>query len=340
MDRFDQIATFVRVVELGGFSAAARDLGIAASVVTTHIQALEQRLGARLLNRNTRSVKCTEVGQAYYGYCVDVLNRLNQADSFVDSMQASPRGTLRVNTSISVADLITPVVTDYTAQFPDVSVKLIATGRQVDLIEERFDVSIRHMMPSRGSLIVRKLAEYDFVVCAARKYLASRPRPEKPADLADHNCILYTDSEYGDRWPIFDSGEEMTVRGNLQTNSLLVLLKAAENGQGIVVLPRFAAAEALAEGRLIELLAEHTTLRNPICAIHPHRGLLPSKTVAFVDMVAEHLRHLLAAGGRAPSPRRSRGRVAVRTTPAVVGRHVDLASTDGANLTVEVQPGS
>jgi DNA-binding transcriptional LysR family regulator len=127
MDKFDQITSFVRVVELGGFAAAARDLAVAPSLVTAHIKALEQRLGARLLNRNTRHVKPTEVGEAYYKYCVDVLNRLDQAESLVESMQAKPRGVLRLNTSVIPAPLITPVIADYTAQFPEVSVRLIAT---------------------------------------------------------------------------------------------------------------------------------------------------------------------------------------------------------------------
>src|SRR5215510_15420619 len=113
MDRVDQITTFVRVVELGSFAAAARDLRAAPSAITTHIQALEQRLGARLLNRNTRHVKPTDVGQAYYKHCVDVLKRFAQADSLVESMQATPRGLLRINTSIPVGDLITPVIADY-----------------------------------------------------------------------------------------------------------------------------------------------------------------------------------------------------------------------------------
>ena len=156
MDRFDQMTTFVRVAELGGSAAAARDLGAAPSAVTTHIQALERRLGARLLNRNTRHVKPTEVGEAYYRYCLDVLNRLEQAENLVESMQGKPRGVLRLNTSVLVANLITPVIADYTAQFPDVSIRLIATGRHVDFIEEQFDVSIRHSMPDNDSLIVRK----------------------------------------------------------------------------------------------------------------------------------------------------------------------------------------
>src|SRR5258708_33158864 len=116
MDRFDQITTFVRVVELGGFSAAARDLGVAPSVVTSHVQALEQRLGARLLNRDTRHVKPTDVGQAYYRHCADVLKRFEQADGLGESVQATARGLLRVNASIPVGDLIMPVITDYTSQ--------------------------------------------------------------------------------------------------------------------------------------------------------------------------------------------------------------------------------
>jgi DNA-binding transcriptional LysR family regulator len=303
MDRFDQITTFVRVVELGGFSAAARDLDVAPSVVTSHVQALEQRLGARLLNRNTRHVKPTDVGQAYYRHCVDVLKRFEQADSLVESMQATPRGLLRVNASIPVGDLITPVITDYTAQFPEVSVRMIATGREVDFIEEQFDVSFRHAMPANDSLIVRKLAEYDYVVCASPKYFLNRPQPRSPDDLAAENCILYTDSKFGDRWPIFQSHDAITARGNLQTNSPLTLLKAAENGQGIVVLPCFTAASPLADGRLIRILKDYPTVLYPIVAIHPHRGLVPTKAVVFIDMVAKYLRDILPAAGSEPRQR-------------------------------------
>jgi DNA-binding transcriptional LysR family regulator len=315
MDRFDQITTFVRVVELGGFAAAARDLGAAPSAVTTHIQALEQRLGARLLNRNTRHVKPTEVGEAYHKYCVDIINRLEQAESFVESMQEKPRGVLRLNTSMAIAYLVPPVIADYTSQFPEVTVRLIATGRHVDFVEEQFDVSIRNTMPDNSSLIVRKIAEFGFAVCVSPNYLAKRSRPQTPADLAGHNCILYTDSGLGNRWPFFDSPEEVAVKGNLQTNSPLVLLGAAQAGEGIVVLPRFLAADALADGRLIELLAEHTILRMPILAIYPHRGLVPTKTTIFVDMVAAHLQRVLAPG-RSEPPRRS-NRLEPRTEPAV-----------------------
>lgn len=296
MDRFDQITTFVRVVELGGFSAAARDLGVAPSVVTSHVQALEQRLGARLLNRNTRHVKPTDVGEAYYKHCVDVLKRFQQADGLVESMQATPRGLLRVNTSIPVGDLITPVVAEYTAQYPEASVRMISTGREVDFIEEQFDVSIRHAMPSNESLIVRKLVDYHYVVCASPKYFESHPKPQTPDDLSAANCIHYTDSKFGDRWPVFQSHDAIIPRGNLQTNSPLTLLRAAENGQGIVVLPCFTAASPLAEGRLIRILDDYPPARYPLVAIYPHRGLVPTRAVVFIDMVARYLRDVVPSG--------------------------------------------
>ena len=174
MDKLDQITTFVRVVDLGGFAAAARDLQLAPSVVTTQIQALEQRLAIRLLNRNTRSVKPTEVGEAYYERCLDLLKRFDLADDLVQSMQAVPRGVLRLNVSLPLIDLVTPVISAYAGQYPEVSVRMIMTGRDVDLIDEQFDLAIRHRVPSNGSLIVRKLADYSMVVCAAA--LHSRPK--------------------------------------------------------------------------------------------------------------------------------------------------------------------
>lgn len=297
MDRFDQITTFVRVVDFQGFSAAARDLGVAPSVVSSHVQALERRLGARLLNRNTRHVKPTDMGQVYYRHCVDLLKRFEEADGLVESMQATPQGLLRVNTSIPMGDLITPAIADYTAQFPDVSVRVISTGREVDLIEERFDVAIRHTMPENESLIVRKVAEYHFVVCVAPNYFLKRAQPQTPDDLAAENCILYTDSKFGDRWPVFQSHEAITASGNLQTNSPLVLLKAAENGQGVAILPRFLAARSLAEGRLVQILQSYPLVRYPVVAIHPQRVLVPTKTAVFIDMVASCLRNLNPAVG-------------------------------------------
>ena len=294
MDKLAQITTFVRVVELGGFSAAARDLEVAPSVVTTQIQALEQRLGVRLLNRNTRSVKPTEVGEAYYERCLDLLKRFEVADDYVQSMQEVPRGVLRLNVALPLVDLVTPVVAEYTAQHPEVSVRMIMSGRDPDLIDEQFDLAVRARIPTSGSLIVRKLAEASLIVCASPKYFANRPMPEKPSDLVNHNCLIYTDSGAGDRWPIFSTDEELHVHGNLSSNSVFALRDAAENGQGIVVLPQFAAAASLKAGRLIQILQRYTTDKRPIAVVYPHRGLVPTKTTVFVDMLRKHIPNALA----------------------------------------------
>jgi DNA-binding transcriptional LysR family regulator len=295
LDKLAQMTTFVRVVELGGFAAAARDLRVAPSLVTTHIQALEQRLGVRLLNRNTRSVKPTEVGEAYYERCLDLLKRFEVADDYVQSMQAVPRGVLRLNVSLPVIDLITPVVSDYTELHPEVSVRMIMSGRDPDLIDEQFDLAIRHLMPSSGSLLVRKLAEAYMVVCASPKYFATRSMPEKPSDLVNHNCLIYTDSGSADRWPIFSSDTDMSVHGNFSSNSIFALRDAAERGLGIVVLPQYAAAASLAAGRLIPILQQYTTVARPVVAVYPHRGLVPTKTTVFVDMLKKHIPRALAA---------------------------------------------
>jgi DNA-binding transcriptional LysR family regulator len=325
MDKLAQITTFVRVVELGGFSAAARDLQVAPSVVTTQIQALEQRLGVRLLNRNTRSVKPTEVGEAYYERCLDLLKRFEVADDYVQSMQEVPRGVLRLNVALPLIDLVTPVVAAYTAQHPEVSVRMIMSGRDPDLIEEQFDLAIRHRMPSSGSLIVRKLGEASLIVCASPKYFANRPMPEKPSDLVNHNCLIYTDSGAGDRWPIFSTDSDMHVHGNLSSNSVFALRDAAECGQGIVVLPQYAAAESLKAGRLVQILQQYTTNKRPIAVVYPHRGLVPTKTTVFVDMLKTHIPKALAA---VSCPRPQKPDV---SHPVLQDGSIDGANQDGVD---------
>jgi len=339
MDKLTQITTFVRVVEHGGFSAAARDLQVAPSVVTTQIQALEQQLGVRLLNRNTRSVKPTEVGEAYYERCLDLLKRLEVADDYVQSMQAAPRGVLRLNVALPLIDLVTPVITAYTAQHPEVSVRMITTGRDLDLIEEQFDLAVRHRMPSSGSLIVRKLAEFCFVVCASPKYFATRPMPEKPSDLVDHNCLIYTDSGVGDRWPLFNTDDAVLVHGNFSSNSTFALRDAAESGQGIVVLPQFVAADSLKSGRLIPILEQYTTTTRPVAIVYPHRGLAPTKTTVFVDMLKRHIPKALAAVScpvlavpAAPQPALRDGADAVSEARSIlVDASADNARRDGVD---------
>src|SRR5581483_3537844 len=171
MDRLTSLTAFVQVVDAGGFSAAGRKLNMSTTMVSNHIQALEERLGVRLLNRTTRKVSVTEIGRAYYDRATQILADLEQADDLASAQQSAPRGTLRVHTATHMVPLIAPVVAEFLASYPEVKVDLRLGEANVDLIEEGFDVALRMTPPPDSSLIVRKLATWRHVLCCSHGYL-------------------------------------------------------------------------------------------------------------------------------------------------------------------------
>ena len=174
MDRMTSMATFVKVVESEGFSAAARALGISPSMATTHVRFLEERLGVRLLNRSTRRVSLTEAGQVYYERCLQILTEVEDADRAAQALQSTPRGTLRLNTSVAIPPFLAPVIAEFVTLYPDVSINMTMTDRMIDLVEEGFDLAVRNMSVPDSSLIARRVATYRFVVCGAPSYFAAR----------------------------------------------------------------------------------------------------------------------------------------------------------------------
>ena len=284
------MATFVKVAESGGFSAAARTLGMSPSMVTAHVQSLEERLGVRLLNRSTRRVSLTEVGQAYYERCLQILADVEDADQIAQALQSTPRGTLRLNTSIAIPPLLAPVIAEFVALYPDVSINLTMTDRMIDLVEEGFDLAVRNMSVPDSSLVVRRVATYRFVVAGAPSYLAARGTPKQPADLAHHNCLVYSHSAWGNEWRFAaPNGEQsVTVRGNLQANSDNALRLAAVHGQGLALAPSFLLIDEIKAGRLIPVLTEFLQTENAINAIYPHRHHLSAKVRSFIDLLARH----------------------------------------------------
>src|SRR6516162_8392529 len=200
MDRLTSLTAFVQVVDNGGFSAAGRKLNMSTTMVSNHIQALEERLGVRLLNRTTRKVSLTEVGRAYYDRATQILTDLEQADDIASAQQSTPRGTLRIHTATHMVPLIAPVVVQFLASYPEVKVDLRLGEANVDLIEEGLDVALRMTPPPDSSLIVRKLATWRHVLCCSHGYLEKHGRPEQLSDLADHNCIRHVMYPFGDEW--------------------------------------------------------------------------------------------------------------------------------------------
>ncbi len=294
MDRITGMTTFVKVVDTGGFSSAARALNLSPSVVTNHVQSLEERLGARLLNRSTRKVSLTEVGHAYYDRCVRIIAELDDADQVAEALQSKPRGTLRLNTAVAIPPIIAPVIAEYVALYPEASVSVVATGRMVDLVEEGFDLAIRVTPIPTSSLIVRHLASYRFAVYGAPDYFARRGKPERPADLVHHNCMNYSDAPWGMQWHFAtsDNDQAIPITGNLQANNAESLRMAAVLGQGLIYTPTFLVCDELKSGRLIPVLSEFSTVERSIDAIYPHRQHLSAKVRSFIDLVAKRFRDL------------------------------------------------
>ena len=242
MDRLTSLTAFVRVVDSGGFSAAGRRLNMSTTMVSNHVQALEDRLGARLLNRTTRKVSLTEVGKAYYDRCIQILADLEQADDIAGALQSTPRGTLRVYTATHIVPFIAPVVTGFLASYPDVKVDLTMGERAIDMIDEGYDVAIRLTPPPNSSLIVRSLATWRHVLCCSPGYIDKHGRPQQLSELANHNCVRHALYPYEDEWRFVDRKDmpaSVRISGNLFSNSGDTLRTAALQGVGICLAPGF-----------------------------------------------------------------------------------------------------
>ena len=290
MDRLTSLTAFVRVVDTGGFSAAGRRLNMSTTMVSNHVQSLEDRLGARLLNRTTRKVSLTEVGKAYYDRAVQILADLEQADDIAGALQSTPRGTLRVYTATHIVQFVSPVVAEYLSAYPEAKVDLSIGERTIDLIDEGFDIAIRLTPPPDSSLIVRSLATWRHVLCCSPDYLERHGQPQQLSELTDRNCIRHALYPY-DEWRFVDrKGTPASVRvsGNLISNSGETLRRAALQGVGVCLAAGFLIADDLESGRLIRLLPEYRPVEFAMNAIYPHRHHLSAKVRSFIDLLVHH----------------------------------------------------
>ena len=290
MDRLTSLEVFGQVVESGGFSAAGRRLNMSVTMVSNHIQSLEDRLGARLLNRTTRKVSLTETGKAYYERSRQILMDLEEADSIADALQSTPRGTLRLYTSMTLVTFLSPICDEFLTRYPGVSLDLACGERMVDLIEEGFDVAVRAVPPPDSSLIVRRLTPWRHILCCAPSYRETHLEISQPSDLVRHNCLRYAYYPFGDDWRFegLDGATISTrVTGNVVSHNGELLRYLALQGRGVFLAPSFLVADQLAEGSLVRLLPDHRPVEFAINAIYPHRHHLSSKIRLFIDLLAE-----------------------------------------------------
>ncbi len=289
MDRLTEMEAFATVVDQGGFTDAARKLGISKSAVSKHVSSLEARLGARLLNRTTRRVSPTEIGLAYYDRALRVLNDAGEADALVSSMQSDPSGLLRISVATDFGvNHLSPVLGTFLDEFPDISVNMVLNNRYVELISEGFDMAIRIGELEDSTLRARKLTETTTRMIAAPGYVAKYGRPTKIDDLNAHKLLHYSSQAGGSVWKLTaPSGEKRQVRtaGGLSVNDGQSLLNAAISGLGIAYLPSFLYADAMAKGLVEDVIPDLPVETQGIYAVYPPGRFTQPKVRAFIDFL-------------------------------------------------------
>ncbi|KPH10375.1 LysR family transcriptional regulator [Rhizobium acidisoli] len=290
MDRLTSLTVFGRVVECGGFSAAARRLNMSVTMVGNHVQSLEDRLGVRLLNRTTRKVSLTETGKYYYERSSQILAELDEADRTAGALSTTPRGTLKVYTSSAIVRFLLPVVSEYMELYPSIALDFSIGERMVDMIEDGYDLVIRTVPPPDSSLVARKLTPWRHVLVCSPAYFESHSMPQRPAEVADHNCLQYAYYPYGEEWR-FEDGEgrpeSVKIGGNAVSNSAEMLRFLTLNGQGIFLAPSFVVFDDIAEGRLVKIMPDYRPIEFNINAVYPNRSHLATKVRLFIDLLAE-----------------------------------------------------
>ncbi|HET6620668.1 MAG TPA: LysR family transcriptional regulator [Dongiaceae bacterium] len=287
----DDLAIFVRVVELGSLSAAGRDMRLSAAVVSNRIARLEKDVGTRLLNRTTRHVSLTEDGARYYEHCVVILNELEQAESALDAITAEPRGPIKVTMPSVFGRLhVAPHVPRFLEKHPQMQVRLHLTDTLVDLIQERIDLAIRIAELTDSTAIVRKLAPNRRLIVASPEYLKRRGTPKAPEDLLDHNCLLLRfpgSKQY--RWTVQGPDGPITLRvtGNMDSNSGGALRDWCLAGHGLALKSLWEIVDDLNEGRLLPVLTDYPPPGHAIYALYPHSQHAPPRVRVFIDFLAE-----------------------------------------------------
>lgn len=291
MDRFSEIRAFVCVAELGSFAAAAERLELSRAMVTKLVSSLEGRLGVRLMHRTTRRLSLTEAGETYLGQAGGLLAELDDLDARLSQGASSPVGRLRVSAPVSFGmRYLGRVVAGFHQQYPQIEVELNLNDRRVDLVEEGFDLGLRVSNLSDSSLVARRLARIRDLVVAAPSYLQRCGTPATPADLAEHQCLLYALTTQPNLWdftaPDGSSGR-VKVKGMLRANNGDILTDAAIHGMGVILQPRFLVEQGLAEGTLVPLLSDYDWHCLDLSAVYPARRHVPGKVRAFVDYLQQ-----------------------------------------------------
>ena len=292
MDRLDAMHLFVRVAELGSFSAVAQQLGLARSVVTRQIAALEAHLGVKLMARSTRRLSLTSAGTAYLEKCRVILNLVESAETDVAEERMNPRGNIRVSLPLSFGiKRLAPLLLEFSRQYPEVALDMDYSDRRVNLIEEGIDLSVRITRRLEGSDVARRIGSGRMHVVASPDYLARHGRPQHPSDLIHHECLGYTAGGSALSWQFMIDGqlENFPIRSRIVSNNGEVLTEAAAQGLGVTVQPDFIMDGFLKAGRVEIILADYPIAELGIYAMLPSNRHVPHRVRVLMDFLAAGL---------------------------------------------------
>lgn len=292
MDRLDAMRLFVLVAELGSFAKAADQSDLSPSAVTRQVARLEAHLGVKLIARTTRHVSLTSAGADHLKRCREILNLVHRSEAEISAERTLPSGTIRISLPMSFGIArLAPLLSDFSRNYPRVSLDMHLTDRHVNLVEEGIDLAIRVTRALEASNVARKLASSRSVVVAAPEYLARHGRPSRPADLQSHDCLTYTGASAGAKWQfvVNDQVQSVPVSGPIQANNGDVLMQAATRGLGIAYLPEFIVGRALESGKLVEMLREYAMAELGIYAVLPGNRHIPQRIRLLMDFVSQKL---------------------------------------------------
>jgi DNA-binding transcriptional LysR family regulator len=287
MNQFEEMRIFATAVDTRSFTAAADKLGLSKQFVSRRVMALEARLGVRLLVRTTRKLTVTELGRIYFERITKILGEVAETEQVISNQNADPRGSLRISAPMSFGTLhLGPVIAAFLKRYPEISIELDLNDRTVDLVGEGYDMAVRIGILSDSSLIARQITPFALRACCSPQYLHQHGAPATPADLKQHECLLYGHGKSVE-WPFKINGRTrpLTVTGRLRVNNGELARDAALAGLGIAVLPTFIVAAALKRGELVTVLDDYLPPDGGVYAIYPQHRQSSAAVRAFVDFL-------------------------------------------------------
>lgn len=296
MDLLLAMSVYVKVVEAGSMTAAALECEMSTTMVGNHLRALEQRLGVSLLHRTTRRQRLTEFGSTYYQRCLEVQGLVADSERLAEQTQGEPSGTLRITAPLTFGtERLAPALSEFVLRCPQVKLDVVLTNQRLDLLDNGFDAAIRLGNTEPPNLIARPLEDYTLTMCASPAYLARRGTPQKPEELADHDCLAFA-YPAGDEWRSVEkqwrlSGPDgeivVAVSGPMLINSSSGLHQAARTGMGVVMLPDALVDQDLREGKLVALMQDYQLPRRPMNLIYAQDRYRLPKLRSFVEFALQ-----------------------------------------------------